>query len=69
MVWFSFLIFVVHFQPADKLAAAEAEANGDAEEAEDKKQKRAPKPLPVPNRQQKRLLGVCTAMNGSKTVS
>ena len=63
VVWFSFLIFVVYFQPADKLAAAEAEANGDAEEAEDKEQKRAPKPLPVPNRQQKRLLGVCTAMN------
>ena len=40
MVWFSFLIFVVHFQPADKLAAAEAEENGDAEEAEDKEQKR-----------------------------
>ena len=40
VVWFSFLIFVVRFQPADKLAAAEAEANGDAEEAEDKKQKR-----------------------------
>lgn len=31
MVWFSFLIFVVRFQPADKLAAAEAE---------DKEQKR-----------------------------
>ena len=40
VVWFSFLIFVVRFQPADKLAAAEAEANGDAEEAEDKEQKR-----------------------------
>ena len=40
VVWFSFLIFVVHFQPADKLAAAETEANGDAEEAEDKEQKR-----------------------------
>lgn len=40
VVWFSFLIFVVHFQPADKLAAAEAEANGNAEEAEDKEQKR-----------------------------
>ena len=40
VVWFSFLIFVVRFQPADKLAAAKAEANGDAEEAEDKKQKR-----------------------------
>ena len=40
MVWFSFLIFVVRFQPADKLAAAETEANGDAEEAEDKEQKR-----------------------------
>ena len=31
VVWFSFLIFVVRFQPADKLAAAEAE---------DKEQKR-----------------------------
>lgn len=31
MVWFSFLIFVVRFQPADKLAAVEAE---------DKEQKR-----------------------------
>lgn len=40
MVWFSFLIFVVRFQPADRLAAAEAEADGDAEEAEDEKQKR-----------------------------
>lgn len=40
MVWFSFLIFIVRFQPADKLAAAEAEANGNAEEAEDKEQKR-----------------------------
>lgn len=40
MVWFSFLIFVVRFQPADRLAAAEAKADGDAEEAEDEEQKR-----------------------------
>lgn len=40
MVWFSFLIFVVRFQPADKHAAVEAEADGDAEKAEDKEQKR-----------------------------
>ena len=37
MVWFSFLIFVVRFQPADKLAAAEAEANGDTEDKEQKR--------------------------------
>lgn len=30
VVWFSFLIFVVRFQPADKLAAAETEADGGA---------------------------------------
>lgn len=40
VVWFRFLIFVVRFQPADKLAAAEAEADGNAEEAEGKEQKR-----------------------------
>ena len=40
VVWFSFLIFVVRFQPADKHAAVEAEADGDAEKAEDKEQKR-----------------------------
>ena len=69
MVWFSFLIFVVRFQPADKLAAAETEANGDARKPRTRNKNAAPEPLPVPNRQQKRLSGVCTAMNGSKAVS
>lgn len=70
VVWFSFLIFVVRFQPADKLAAAETEANSDAEEAEGKEQKRGAGAFAGAEQAAEKAFGCLRcAMNGSKTVS